>query len=128
MAPELISSVDGTVSAGPELSSSIDGLLAEVGKVTLKSNGDEALSNEPLKKSNGDEALRYIEAMKHLTLHRIASSLYRFIASIAQLCIEWHLNSTPLLTVATEFSSSTDRNDCVIHELSAFNLSVSNDI
>jgi hypothetical protein len=27
-----------------------------------------------------------IEAMKHLMLHRIASSLYHFIASVAQLC------------------------------------------
>jgi hypothetical protein len=27
-----------------------------------------------------------IEAMKLLTLHRTASSLYRFIASVAQLC------------------------------------------
>jgi hypothetical protein len=27
-----------------------------------------------------------VEAMKRLTLHHIASSLYRFIASTAQLC------------------------------------------
>jgi hypothetical protein len=28
-----------------------------------------------------------IEAMKRLTLHHIASSLYRFIASVAHLCV-----------------------------------------
>jgi hypothetical protein len=30
-------------------------------------------------------AVKNIEAMKHLMLHRIASSLYHFIASVAQL-------------------------------------------
>ncbi len=70
-----------------------------MGKVTLKSNGDEALNDEFLLKSNGNEALNDVfllklttmkrlalrrnrsdEAMKRLTLHRLASSLHRFIA------------------------------------------------
>jgi hypothetical protein len=29
-----------------------------------------------------------IEAMKHLMLHRIATSLHRFITSVAQLCLQ----------------------------------------
>jgi hypothetical protein len=73
-----------------------------VGKVTLKSNSNEMLSDEFLFKSNGNEALNNVfsikvtamkrlmlrkncgdEAMKHLTLHCLASSLHCFIASNA---------------------------------------------